>query len=77
MTRLTLGGRGPAVIGDLRDPEVDRDKVERYHLEAGRRRARASIAADLRWLRERERVHPLGYVLVFVMAVVMVLWVIA
>ena len=76
MTRLILGGgRGSAVIGDLRDPEVDEEAVARYHLEAGRARARASIAAQRRWIREHREEGPLGYILVFMLILVVALWV--
>ena len=81
MTRLILGGRRPAVIGDLRDPAADRDKVAGYYRNAGAQRARAAIAAEELWLdrqgTERRTEGPLGYVLVFLLAFGIVLWVIA
>lgn len=50
--RLRDQMRSPTVIGDLRDPDVDRDLVARQLLKAGVARARASIVAELRWLEE-------------------------
>ena len=47
-----MSSDSPTVFGDLRDPDVDRDLVERHKLEAGIARARASIVAELRWLEE-------------------------
>ena len=46
-----MSGEARTVIGDLRDPDIDRDRVERVTYEQGVKRAWASIAAELRWLR--------------------------
>ncbi len=41
------------VIGDLRDPDVDRERIAAYHREAGTNRAIRSISAQLEWLHKQ------------------------
>ncbi len=45
-----MSGESPYVFGDLRDPDIDRARVEAHLLAQGVDRARASILAELRWL---------------------------
>ena len=79
MARLVLGGRRPKP-GDAWVHNPDRDEVETYYRTAGAHRARAAVAAEEEWLSrqgEGRGTRWPGYVMIFVMAVVLVLWVIA
>lgn len=75
MTRLIAPRQPAMVIGDLRDPDIDRAEVERYHREAGVARARAAMAAERRWMSDRRPEGPLGYLLVFLCVFGIVLWI--